>query len=979
MGAEPPTEDDLEGLALPEAERIDQVCDRFETAWRAGEWPCIEGFVNSIDGPDRSILLRNLIALEVELRFERGERPDAAEYRLRFPGEAAVDEVFRPTPRPGALRSTFSFAGNTLSAGPSIEPTAPAGSTLSMDLIGPGAAPPGTADRAVGLVVGDYQIIGRVGSGGMGVVYKALQKSVGRVVALKLIKAEWMGETTEVTIREAEAPFRNEARALGQLVHDHIVPVYDVGHEAGTLYFSMRLVNGKTLSHAVRDNGAFAPHVAARYIAPIARAIQHAHDAGLLHRDIKPGNIILDDDDRPWLVDFGLAKYLDATDFGTLTGQPLGTPEYMSPEQARGDRDVSFATDVYGLGSTLFALLTGQPPFSGTNRLAVLRKAIDDEPAWPRHRDKAVGREMKAICLKCLEKDPARRFSSAGALAQALEKYLNLEASGVVPPSPWEKLSKWVRRKPWRAAALAASLLVVIVLGGSAAGNAMRDRGLAELFVRDLQTIPITEVPQRIADIAPQRRWVAPLLAALERDYPADAELRARVALALLRDEPGRARELTARLLECGPDEHRVIRDALRPHVASVAPVFDEVLSRSEPDSRPGRRTRAAAALIALDRGDVASEIAAPAWAELRFDENPDRRVALLDWLVRSKVDPAQLLGRLDHVDVPSERRMILQALGSMGEGSPPAVLSSSVARLEALYRGDPDPGVHSSLAYLFRRWGKGNKVAQLDDELAKTPRGDRRWYVNSVGQTLAVIGCDGSGALGYKLAVATTETTLGQFALFDPGHAARRRKLRVRDLTDDHPAEVISYVTAARFCNWLSKKEQIPEDQWCYVVDDTEKKVTLAPDYLTRRGYRLPNLQEWEFAARAGTTTDRYFGGSDAVLRDYAWSRENTDTHPEPVARLRPNDFGLFDILGNVTEWCYNPDPPHAPRCTCTATRGADCTLSRDFVSIRGGCFSTPRTANALVAKPSLIQLDERDSREALNNNGFRLVRLEP
>ena len=221
----------------------------------------------------------------------------------------------------------------------------------------PGDSP--QVDGAVGRTLGDYIILERLGAGGMGVVYRALQRDARRLVALKLIKAEWWGDSTVPGDRRAESRFRNEAQALAQLEHDHIVPIYDVGHAEGVVYFSMRLIKGRSLGRMVREGGPLDPRRAAAYVEPIARAVQYAHDRGIVHRDLKPSNIMVDEEDRPYLIDLGLCKSLEATDATSQVGRPMGTAEYMSPEQVRGDRTAGKAVDVYGLGATLLSLLTG--------------------------------------------------------------------------------------------------------------------------------------------------------------------------------------------------------------------------------------------------------------------------------------------------------------------------------------------------------------------------------------------------------------------------------------------------------------------------------------------------------------------------------------------------------------------------------------------------------------------------------------------
>ena len=493
-------------LPLPDAERVVQACDRFEATWRAGDWPCIEGYLDAVPEPCRAILLRELIELEVELRLEVGERPTAPEYVLRFPAQAAeIGAIFRRERRSGTLRPTFT--GRTyLPDIPSGEAVTSEANTMEWR--------PGQAvdlpemDGAFGQIIGDHLILDRLGSGGMGVVYRALHRGAGRIVALKVIKADWLGDPTLASHDQSELRFRNGVQAQAQLTHDHIVPVYDVGHAEGILFFSMRLIKGRTLSQVVRSEGPLPPRRAASYIEAVARAIQYAHDHQIIHRDLKPGNLMIDENGRVIVIDLGLAKSLEATECTTHSGKAMGTAEYMSPEQALGQPDVGFSSDVYGLGATLFALLTGRPPFTGPNATVVLRKVIDEEPEWPPEMDKPVGRELKAICLKCLEKNPSRRFRSAGELAVVLDRYLNYESTGVVLPGPWTRFARWVRRKPWRAAAAGVALLAAIVAASAAAWTFGHHRATAEILVHNIQVAPFTRLDETIQQMAGYRFWV---------------------------------------------------------------------------------------------------------------------------------------------------------------------------------------------------------------------------------------------------------------------------------------------------------------------------------------------------------------------------------------------------------------------------------------------------------------------------------------
>src|SRR5262249_35620212 len=242
-----------------------------------------------------------------------------------------------------------------------------------------------------------------------------------------------------------------------------------------------------------------------------------------------------------------------------------------------------------------------------------------------------------------------------------------------------------------------------------------------------IQAVPISQLPGKIEQMAGYRFWVDRALRDLLRNHPADAELRSRLGLALLPSEPARASELADRLLACPYEEHRVVREALRDHWPVVAPRLRAVLEDDSSDST--RRARAAAALIALDGPETPAD---RAWSRLALADIPDSRTELLNWLVRSQVPATDLVGRFAGEWDPSVRRQLIQALGGLGEGGPPSdVPRAWLGGLPALYRNDPDPGIHSSLAYLMRRWGMGLEVTQIDAELAGQPRGDRAWYVN--------------------------------------------------------------------------------------------------------------------------------------------------------------------------------------------------------------------------------------------------------
>src|SRR5437764_1785599 len=307
----------------------------------------------------------------------------------------------------------------------------------------PASPMPATARRPKMLSdFGDYELLEEIGGGGQGVVYRARQKSLNRTVALKVIGlGQW---ATQAHLKR----FRLEAEAAASLDHPCIVPIYEIGERESSCYFSMKLVEGGQLDEVVRREP-MPIRRAAEVIAKLARTVHYAHDHGILHRDIKPGNVLLDRNGEPHLTDFGLARLVETESTVTRTMEVLGTPSYMAPEQAVGNNArVSRATDVYGLGAVFYQLLTGHPPFAGGTTFETVQLVLDTEPRQPRLWNPKIDRDLATICLKCLEKDPQRRYSSALALAEDLEHWLKHEPIQAKPSGFFTHGRKWVRRNP---------------------------------------------------------------------------------------------------------------------------------------------------------------------------------------------------------------------------------------------------------------------------------------------------------------------------------------------------------------------------------------------------------------------------------------------------------------------------------------------------------------------------------------------------
>ena len=345
--------------------------------------------------------------------------------------------------------------------------------TAAGDFLGGPAGSP-KAEHPLLHYFGDYELLEEIARGGMGVVYHARQVSLNRPVAVKMILAGLFANEAE------RKRFKVEAETAARLNHPNIVEIYEVGEHEGHQYFSMRLVEGASLAERVRSAEFRVSSVAeaeagelppapkplsiaesVRVMAKAARAVHFAHKRGVLHRDLKPGNILLDDQGEPHITDFGLARLIEGDSDLTLSGAVLGSPAYMSPEQAAGRAThLTPAADIYALGAVLYFLLAGQPPFNGATPVETVRRVVDAEPPSPRRLNPRLDADLETICLKCLEKDPQRRYGSAEALAEDLERWLRQEPILARPTQPWESVAKWARRNP-----LVAALVLLIIVG----------------------------------------------------------------------------------------------------------------------------------------------------------------------------------------------------------------------------------------------------------------------------------------------------------------------------------------------------------------------------------------------------------------------------------------------------------------------------------------------------------------------------------
>jgi hypothetical protein len=381
------------------------------------------------DSTSREQRINELIAAYLKA-VDAGQAPDRREWLARYPDLADEVEAFL------ADNEQVSRLAEVLRA-----PTEP-----------PADPPPGSTVH----YFGDYELLEEIARVGMGVVYKARQISLNRVVALKVILAGQLASKDDVQ------RFRTEIEATANLDHPNIVPLYEVGEYDGQQFFTMKLIEGSNLARQeaqLKEQ----PREAARLLAVVARAVHYAHQRGIIHRDLKPANVLLDGAGQPLVTDFGLAKRIEGSPALTQTGAILGTPSYLAPEQASGKKGATTAVDVYGLGAILYELLTGRPPFRAETPLDTVVQVLEQEPESPRQLNRKIDRDLETVCLKCLRKEPAKRYGSAEKLAEDLERWLRGEPVHARPIRLGGRLVKWVKRRPFIASFAAVVVLVSLL------------------------------------------------------------------------------------------------------------------------------------------------------------------------------------------------------------------------------------------------------------------------------------------------------------------------------------------------------------------------------------------------------------------------------------------------------------------------------------------------------------------------------------
>lgn len=440
-----------------------------------------------------------------------------------------------------------------------------------------------------------YTIEGEIGRGGMGVVYRAWHTELHRPVAIKMILG---GKYTDPV---AQARFQIEAEVIAAIQHPNVIQVFEFGRHDDQPYFVLELVGGGSLADRQEAAGPLAPKEAAALVAKLADGMAAAHEKGVVHRDLKPGNVLLTESGEPKITDFGLAK-MGESDM-TASGVIVGTPSYMSPEQAAGKRrEVGTLTDVYALGAILYELMTGRRLFGGASVMETIYQVLNHEPSRPRTIDVRIPRDLETICLKCLEKDARKRYATTSELAADLRAFLAGWPIAARPIGLPERTWKWAKRNPARSAGIAAGFC--LLLAATVAGLVIRQQVIASQkvihasgLVPRLLDANTADVPTIVKDMEPYRRWTDPLLREAFDKPDATPRQKLHASLALLPVDPSQVDYLSGRLLQAEPQhEVLVVRDALAPYQDGLREMLWVVVEKPE-KGKEAQRLRAAAAL----------------------------------------------------------------------------------------------------------------------------------------------------------------------------------------------------------------------------------------------------------------------------------------------------------------------------------------------------------------------------------------------
>lgn len=755
-----------------------------------------------------------------------------------------------------------------------------------------------------------FELIEQLGVGHFGAVWKAKDATLDRFVALKIPRKERLDE-------EDSEKFFREARAAAQLRHPNIVSVHEVGREGDTIFIVSDLVEGATLADWLRGQPLPARE-AAKLCATIADALHAAHEAGVVHRDLKPQNIMMDMVGEPHIMDFGLAKRESGEITITIDGVLLGTPAYMSPEQAAGKgHEADRRSDVYTLGVILFQMLTGEFPFRGEKRM-LLVQIQRDEPPSPRKLNSGIPRDLETICLKCLEKSPEKRYVTAATLREDLVRFINGETILARHIGSLARAWRWTKRNPL-IAVLSASVVLLLLCGITATSYstavAIHNYRLAvESLVDALATTHPHNVGETIDTMA---RFQNDALPILQRQYSMSAgDRKLRMAYALARFGQTEIGFLVDSVDTAGPGECDNLVASLRCVRTSVRTALRDAANRASNDGNWRLKTRLATVAMHLSDVSIAAEMLRAFPATIASEWDPVERTTYVEQFPKWSGNVERLVDVLTETQDASLQSGMCLAIGSIREASTEE-RNAWEPLLTEWHESETDSGVHSASAWALRSLGL--RVP----EVVQGERAGFKWFTTRTGLTMIRIPAGqvhrpkvlGLIRVEQDFWLSDREVTRELYSKFAPDYwsAKGADKRASSGESSSQPMVGVSWYDAVMFCNWLSGAEGLEP---CYEksgkdeiqgIDGTIHSYDgwrIKPE---ASGYRLPNEHQWEYACRAMTTTNFSFGNDVSQLSQYAVYIANSRGYPELVGSRLCNAWGLFDMHGNVYEWCQD------------------------------------------------------------------------